>query len=94
MPIISKPKGRVSLARAKKISLVVRVIPTESSQKRYSPDRAFVACASFKHGGGATYPKLRDACGYGRNPRQAIARALGAAKRKIEARRGAFRGVM
>ena len=92
--IIPKSFYRVrNLATIKTVNVQVRVSRVESGRGlRYIPGKAFVACTNFKTGGGKTYPKLRDACAYGKNPRQAIARALGAAKRKIEARSGAFAG--
>lgn len=88
---------RSSVSAIKTVKLVVRISPMEGRRTKrgsysWNPNKAFVACASFERGGGASAPKLRDACAYGRNPRQAVAGALGKAKTKIQARGGVFKG--
>ncbi len=81
----------------KRISLTIRVSRLASGESKHNPNRAFVSCVGFSKATGMrvykSYPKLSDACGYGRNPRQAVARALGAAQRKIAARGGTFKGM-
>lgn len=63
-----------------------------------TPNKAFVACAHFKHGGwirvrpGFEPTKMRDACAHGRNPRVAIAGATRKAAAQIAKRSGAFAG--
>lgn len=61
-------------------------------------NRAFAACATMKTGGwirlarGFDPTKLHAACGYGKNPRKAIASAFRIAAHKLSARAGAFAG--
>jgi len=88
----------------KKVTVVLNVTRVEKNSDgltrrgMQTGARAFVACAHLKTGGwirvarGFEPTKLHDACGYGKNPRKAIASAMRAAAHKLSARSGAFAG--
>jgi len=101
-----RPTKGIGSHRIKRIATTITVSRVASGHPafvgghrvRHKPSRAFVACVQFKTGGfvklrpGYEPAKLHGACGFGPNPRKAIASALLKASRSVVARSGAYAG--
>ena len=79
------PGARSSRGPSKVMKVQIRVSRNESGGDTYSTPYAFEACVRMRG--------LKENCGWGRNPRQAVSRAMKAAGTSLAKRRGAFRGM-
>jgi len=82
--------------KSRKVGLTVSISRHETKRTA----RAFVACAYFALASGRDRksdwkdaPKLRGACGFGKNPRTAVAGALRKAAASFTKRSGTFAGL-
>lgn len=69
-------------SRKMKVTITVSRRPTTAG--RYSEPYAFEACVRMRNAGD---------CGFGRNPRKAVANAMAAVAKRLRKRGGAFRGM-
>jgi hypothetical protein len=102
MPVRLK-SGRIyrrTMSEVKTITSKIRVGRSDAAGMYPYPKEtgknAFIACVSFATGGFVKLSprfepaKLNGACGYGKNPRKAIASAMRKAASHVASRKGAF----
>jgi hypothetical protein len=77
------PGGRYSAGKSRSIKVRVTVNRQATTAGEYSTPYAFQACVHLKGGG---------RCGYGKNPRKAIANAMSETAKVLRKRGGAFAG--
>lgn len=71
----------------RKMKITATIYRHPSTAGEYSDGYAFEACLRLKGKGGGSN------CGYGKNPRKALANALSATAKRLKKRTGAFRGM-
>lgn len=78
------PGARSSAGPSKRIAISARISRRPSDGGQYSTPYAFEACIKMRG--------LASNCGYGRNPRKALANAMAEVSKSLRKRRGAFKG--
>jgi len=79
------PGARSTSGPSRVMKVQIRVSRRPSDGGRYSTPYAFEACVRMRG--------VKENCGWGRNPRQAVSRAMKATGKSLSKRRGAFRGM-
>lgn len=77
------PRDRGSDGPSRKMAISARVARKATTAGKYTRKYAFEACIRMKDGG---------ACGWGKNPRVALANAMGAVSKRLRKRKGSFKG--
>ncbi len=78
------PGSRSSAGPSKKLAIQARISRRPTDGGQYSTPYAFEACIKMRG--------LAQNCGYGRNPRKALANAMGEVAKSLRKRKGSFRG--
>ncbi len=79
------PGARGSEGPSKKMNIQARITRRPSDGGQYSTPYAFEACIRMRGMSGTN-------CGYGRNPRKALANAMGEVAKSLRKRKGSFKG--
>lgn len=79
-----RPSDRSSEGASRKLGISARITRRATTAGQYTEPYAFEACIRMKGAG---------ECGYGRNPRKALANALIAVGKRLKKRTGSFKGV-
>lgn len=75
------PRNRAGTGKTRPVAISARITRKPTTAGQYSRPYAFEVCIRMKNAG---------ACGYGRNPRKALANAMQQVAKNLRKRKGAY----